>query len=114
MKLRVIMEIEVSDLPKHAREELEDGLNFVSAEEHDEVNEGLDEDDSDYVPLVPKLSDCSAEEVQEAVVEAIVGVFSDYDSQAEMWAGTEFYGYISAVDIHRCQVIDEDGDAEPK
>lgn len=95
MKLRVTLEIEVSDLPDDEREEIG----------HMEDAMGGDELDDDAG--VPLLADRDPEEVMMAITEAPHDLGSSYISQREMWAGTGFYGYMSSVSVLKCDEVPE-------
>lgn len=96
MKLRIVLEVEVSDLPDSEREELEDGMNFRAVEDTEVAPD---------LPTVPRIEDYPAGEVQEAVREALSGLGEDFQLQAEMWAGSEFYGWLSKIEVKECTEI---------
>lgn len=96
MKLRIVLEVEVSDLPDSEREELEDGMNFRAIEDTEVAPD---------LPTVPRIEDYPAGEVQEAVREALQGLGDDFQLQAEMWAGSEFYGWLSKIEVKECTEI---------
>lgn len=96
MKLRIVLEVEVSDLPDSEREELEDGMNFRAVEDTEVAPD---------LPTVPRVEDYPAGEVQEAVREALSGLGEDFQLQAEMWAGSEFYGWLSKIEVKECTEI---------
>jgi hypothetical protein len=93
MKLRVTLEIEVSDLPDDEREEIGHMEDAIGGDE-------LDDDEG-----VPLLADQDPEEVKMAITEALHDLGSSYISQREMWAGTGFYGYMSSVSVLRCDEV---------
>lgn len=88
MKLMITMEVEFSDLPEEVREELADGLNFRS--EDDELNDDLD--------TVPTVAEMEPDEIVGAVTEFFES-FDDYEIQAEVWAGSDVYGYLSSISV---------------
>lgn len=78
MKMTITFEIEVSDIPERERLEI--------------INDcGLDDEG------MPLISEMSEDEVRAEVVEAFTAMFNtgDYEAQSEVWAGTNFYGYIT-------------------
>ena len=88
-KLKITMEIEFSELPDEVREDLADGLNFRDADDR-EISPDLDE--------VPSVKDATVDDLEYAARDFFVSL-SDYELQAELWAGTEFYGYISQFKV---------------
>lgn len=79
MKITMTVEFEVSDIPEKERAEI--------------INDcGMGEDE------IPKISEMTEAEVITEITDAFDATFNgaDYDSQAEMWAGSNFYGYITA------------------
>lgn len=104
MKIRVLMELEVSDLPGEERKELEDGINFVAAEDQTTT----EPEDEDYVPTVPRLDEFSPQEITHAVRDMFMDGVTNLDTQRELWAGTEFYGYISDLDVLEINQVTDD------
>lgn len=85
--LRIVLDVEFSDLPDEVREDLADGLNF-RADEDREVAPDLD--------AVPRIAEMSDDEIVGRVSEFFDGL-SEYAMQEELWAGTGVFGYLSSV-----------------
>jgi hypothetical protein len=80
MKITIAFEFEVSDMPESDRVDI--------------INDtGMEEDE------MPRISEMSEEEVRSEIIDAFCSMFNgtDYDVQSEMWAGSNFYGYITGV-----------------
>lgn len=75
VKLRLTFDIEVSDLPDDVRAELQECEG-----EH-----------------VPTLAEHGRDEIQASVIDALDTLCDTYDTQADLWAGTSFYGYMSSI-----------------
>lgn len=88
-KYTVTLEVEFSDLPKDVRDDLADGFNFRS--EDDDMNVDLD--------TVPTVAEMEASEIQEAISEFFDGMDGDYDAQAEAWAGSSIFGWLSSISV---------------
>ena len=88
-KVKIVMEIEFSELPDDVRDELADGLNFRDEEDHEIAS------DLDTVPTASSMSD---RDVEAALIDFFDGL-SHYEMQAELWAGSDVYGYISAISV---------------
>lgn len=95
MKLKVTLEIEVADIPDHERALLADGLNF-----RDDGDETIATD----LETVPRLSEMSANEITGLPYEFFDGI-SDYDVQAEIWAGTNVFVYFSKLTVSDVMVV---------
>lgn len=80
MKIAIAFEFEVSDMPEKEREDIANDT-------------GMEEDE------MPRISDMSEAEVRAEIIDAFYSMFNgtDYDVQAEMWAGSNFYGYITGI-----------------
>ena len=82
MKLTITFEIEVSDIPEKEREEII-------------ADSGMDDED------MPRIAEMSEEEVRSEIIGTFYSMFNgaDYDVQSEMWAGSDFYGYITGISV---------------
>jgi hypothetical protein len=89
MKLRVTLEIEVSDLPQQEREELADGLNFRA---------GDDETFATDLEPVPRLDEYTANDLCSLPYEFFEGM-DDYEAQRDVWAGSDVYVYFSKITV---------------
>ncbi|CZT36387.1 hypothetical protein [Rhizobium sp. 9140] len=80
MKLTLSFEIEISDIPEKDRLEM---LNDA----------GMSDED------MPRISAMSETQVRAEVTDAFYAMFdgSNYDDQSDMWAGSNFYGYITSI-----------------
>lgn len=101
MKLLVTLEVEVADIPQQEREFMQDGINFALP------GEEPDDDDYDAVMALPSLADYSPIDVEEATRDIFNGLGGgDYETQAEMFAGSEVYFYFKEVGVKDVKVID--------
>jgi hypothetical protein len=98
MKARITMEIEISDLPEDVLEEMAE----------DSVGEGDDDE------VMPGIDDCDPDDLASLVGNTLADSFDSYDTQAELWAGTGFFGYISKAKLIECVPIPEADDVEPQ
>lgn len=82
MKITMTVEFEVSDIPKKDRIDI---INFGAMDDEE----------------IPRISEMTEDEVRAELVDSFEAMFNgaDYDSQAEMWAGSDFYGYITGFRI---------------
>ena len=80
MKLTLTFEIEISDIPEKDRLEM---LNDAGMEDED----------------MPRISAMSEPQVRAEVTDAFYAMFdgSSYEDQSDMWAGSNFYGYITSI-----------------
>lgn len=80
MKLTLTFEIEIADIPEKDRLEM---LNDAGMEDED----------------MPRISAMSEPQVRAEVTDAFYAMFdgSSYDDQSDMWAGSNFYGYITSI-----------------
>ncbi|RVG08569.1 hypothetical protein CN234_17455 [Sinorhizobium meliloti] len=85
----VTLEVEFSDLPEDARDDLADGVNFRA--EDDELNSDLD--------TVPTVAEMDPSEIKEAIFDFFDGMDGDYEAQAEAWAGSSVFGWLSAISV---------------
>lgn len=82
MKITMTVEFEVSDIPEKER------LEIIR-------DSGMDNED------MPRISEMTEDEVRSEIIESFEAMFNgaDYDSQAEMWAGSDFYGFITGFRV---------------
>ena len=82
MKLIITFEFEVSDIPEKERSEIA-------------ADCGMDEED------MPRISEMGEAEVRSEIIDAFYAMFNgaDYDIQSEIWAGSDFYGYITGISV---------------
>lgn len=82
MKITMTVEFEVSDIPEEER------CNILD-------DSGMDETE------VPRISDMTESEVASEITDAFDAMFNgaDYDCQAEVWAGSNFYGFITGFRV---------------
>lgn len=95
----VTLRLTFDDLPQEVREELADGLNFRADDDHEIAP------DLDAVPTLAEYDDLDLTSMIYDVFGAH-GVFSGYEEQAEIWAGSDFYGYVTKSDVVEVQVKD--------
>lgn len=100
MKLRIIMEVEIFDLPDDERSELADGLNFAAEGENP-----LYEENEEYLPPVPRIQDCDDEEIISNITGMLEDALPNLDAQRELWAGSHFYGYVGKIEVASCDKI---------
>lgn len=82
MKITMTVEFEVSDIPEEER------FNILD-------DSGMDETE------VPRISDMTESEVASEIADAFDAMFNgaDYDCQGEVWAGSNFYGFITGFRV---------------
>lgn len=82
MKITMTVEFEVSDIPE------KDRIGIIK-------DSGMDNED------MPLISEMTEDEVRAELVDSFEAIFNgaNYESQAEMWAGSDFYGYITGFHI---------------
>lgn len=95
----VTLRLTFDDLPQEVREELADGLNFRADDDHEIAP------DLDAVPTLADYDDIDLTSMLHDVFGAY-GVFGGYDEQAEIWSGSEFYGYVTKSDVVSVSVED--------
>lgn len=82
MKIKISLEFEVSDIPEQERIDIINDSGISSSS-------------------MPRISEMSEMEVRSEIIDAFYSMFNgaDYDVQSEMWAGSNFYGYITGVSV---------------
>jgi len=100
MKVRIVLEVEVADIPDADRIAMQDGVNFALP--------GVepDEDDDDALEVLPSLADYSSFDVEQEL-SIILGELAagGYEAQAEMFAGSDTYFYLKDIFVAECKVI---------
>ncbi|MBN7763696.1 hypothetical protein JYP52_21390 [Nitratireductor aquibiodomus] len=104
MRLKITMEIEIGDMTDEQREELEDGISFVSRDKIGTDGLPADENAEDYVPPVPTLAEQNPEEVIGTITEAMSFLI---EWQEDVWAGSDVYARISKISNVNVEEVDE-------
>lgn len=80
MRIKILLDIEMGDIPEPDRKDIEDMIGQTP----------------------PKLSDYNPEEVAEELC-SMFSYIDNYDVQQDLWAGSDFYGMIKKV--HSAEVL---------
>ena len=96
MKVLVTLELEIADIPEHERIVMQDGFNFALP---GVVAEDDTDEDEDGVPILPSLADYTILDIEDGVREVLNDLGGDYDTQAEMFAGSEVYFYFKTSNV---------------